>query len=103
MPLGKSQPLLLILALFEHVLNRWFIDHQVWLTVVAVDLDAIPVVPLDDPVDLFTITKHDHHGRARLHLLLIVEVFRVGLLRRSDRSCRSGRSRRSCAGIGEEL
>jgi len=52
-------------------------------TIFADHLDAGLVVPLDDAVHLFAVLQHDHHGRPRLHLLLIIEILRVGLLRRS--------------------
>src|SRR5258708_39386002 len=78
----RAGALPLVLPFFEHVLDRGFIDHQISIAVVAVHLDAIPVIPFDDAAPFFTVAQHDHHRSPRLHLLLIIEVLRIGLLRR---------------------
>src|SRR5713226_5181888 len=69
---------LLALAFLEHVLNGGLVDHQVG-GAAAVQLDAVLVVPLDIAVDFLAVTQHDNHGGLRLHLLLIVKIFGVGL------------------------
>src|SRR6476620_2217279 len=79
----KRRRLALVFAFFEHVLDGGFVNHQIRFAILAVHLDAIPVIPLDNAVNFFAVTQHDDHGRPRLHLLLIVEIFGVGLLRRS--------------------
>src|SRR3954451_12013066 len=61
-----------------HVLDRRFVNEKVGPGV-AGQLNAILVVPLDDAVDLFAIVQHDDHGSLGLHLLLIIEIFCVGL------------------------
>jgi len=48
-----------------------------------VNLDTILIVPLDDPVNFFSILKQDHHGRLAVHLADEVVIFRIGLLGRS--------------------
>jgi len=55
------------------------VDHQVG-GAAAVQLDAMFVVPLDIAVDFLAIAQHDDHRRLGLHLLLIIEIFGVGLL-----------------------
>jgi hypothetical protein len=67
-----------VFAVFEHVLDGGLVDHQI-RGAAPVQLDAILVVPLDITVDFFAVTQDDYHGGLRLHLLLIVEVFGVGL------------------------
>jgi hypothetical protein len=67
------------LAFLINVLNGGLVDHQIRLAV-SVHLDAIPVIPLDGPMNFLTITQHHHHRRLRLHLLLVIEIFRVGSL-----------------------
>ena len=104
---------LLPVALFVflvHVLNAGLIDQQIRLTI-AVHLQAILVVPLDDAVNLFIVLQHQDHRRLGLHLLLVVEILGVGLLwrrellRRSrdvpgDRRARGGRRFRGGDGLG---
>src|SRR5580700_8853334 len=70
----------LVFALFEHVLDRWLVDHQVGSAILADYLDARLVVPFDDATDFLAILQHDDHWCLRLHLLLVIEVFSVGLL-----------------------
>src|SRR5580700_10586745 len=74
--------LALVLAFFIHVLDGRLVDHQVGLAVFAIYLDAGPVVPLDDAAYFFAVTQNDHHLGARLHLLLVVKIFGIGLFRR---------------------
>src|SRR5580765_1125481 len=76
--------LLQVFSFLKHVLNRRLINHKVRLTVLAIDLDAIAVIPLDDSVDLLVIAQNDYHWSPRLHLLLIIEIFGVGLLWRGQ-------------------
>ena len=59
-----------------------FEDQQIGFRV-AVELDAIAVVPLDDPFHPFSVVEDQHHGRPVLHLFQVVEAFGVGLLRRT--------------------
>ncbi len=47
------------------------------------NLDTILIVPLDDPVNCFSILKQDHHGRLAVHLADEVVILRIGLLGRS--------------------
>src|ERR1700692_4172883 len=70
------------LVFLEHILNGGLVNHQVRPPIVTDDLDARLVVPLDDAMHFFAVAHPHDHGRSRLHLLLIVEIFRVGLLRR---------------------
>src|SRR5579864_2250098 len=79
---GLELRLLLIFTLFEHVLDRRLIDHQVRLPVITVHFNAVTVIPLDDAVNFLAVAENNHHGCPRLHLLLVVEIFGVGLLRR---------------------
>src|SRR5437867_3470065 len=69
------------LLLFVHVLDAVLHDHQV-RGAQPVHLDADPVVPLDDAAQLLAVLEHDHHRRAGVHLLEVVERLGVGLLRR---------------------
>src|SRR5579871_244200 len=94
----NSKLLLLILPLFKHVLDGRFIDHHIRFAAIAVHLDAVPVIPLNDAVNLFPVSQHDHHLRARLHLLLIVEILRVRLLRRR-RLLSAARSHRTLSAV----
>src|SRR5450432_1605698 len=80
MLLGRSK-LSAVLALFIHVLDRGLVNHQVG-GAAAVHLEAASVIPFDGSPNLFAIAKHNYHRRFRLHLLLIIEILRVGLLRR---------------------
>src|SRR5260370_36867972 len=75
----KSLPL--VLPFLKHVLDRRLVNHQIRVAILTVHLDAIPVIPFDDPAHFFPIAQNDHHRRSRLHLLLIIKVLRVGLLR----------------------
>ena len=68
-----------VLAFLEHVLDRGLVDHQVG-SAGTVELDAALVVPLDVAVDFLAVAQHYDHGGLGLHLLLVVEVFGVGLL-----------------------
>src|SRR5205823_10934565 len=78
----SREQLALILPFFEHVLNGRLVDHQVRLAVLAIHLDAITVIPLNDPAHFFAVAENDHHGGPRLHLLLIIKILGVGLFRR---------------------
>src|SRR5579872_877884 len=71
--------LVLVLTFFIHVFDGGFVDHEVRLAIFAVHLEAGLVVPLDVTVDFLTVSQHDNHGSARLHLLLVIKIFRVGL------------------------
>src|SRR4030088_2785995 len=70
---------LLVLAFLEHVLDGGLVDHQVG-GAAADQLDAVLVVPLDIAVDFLAVAQNDDHGSLRLHLLLIIKIFGVGLL-----------------------
>src|SRR5262249_19225783 len=63
-----------------HVFDRRLVDHQVGSDI-TVHLDAAFVIPLDDAVNLLAVTQDNNHRGLGLHLLLIVEIFGVGLLR----------------------
>jgi hypothetical protein len=80
-----------VLAFLKHVLNRGLVDHEVGGGV-AVQLDAVLVVPLDVAVDFLAVAQYDDHGGLRLHLLLIIEIFGVGLLAGRDLLGGSGRT-----------
>src|SRR5271157_3034851 len=67
-------------AFLVHVLDAGLVNEQVRCSG-AVHLQAVLVVPLDDAVDLLAIVQHQDHGRAGLHLLLVVEILGVRLLR----------------------
>src|SRR5579862_438818 len=69
-----------VLAFLIHVLDRGFVDHEVG-SAAAIHFEAALVVPLDHPADFLAIAEHDDHWSSGLHLLLIVEIFRVSLLR----------------------
>ena len=71
----------LVFILFVHVANAVFEDQQIGFCF-PVDLDAVSIIPLDDAAELLTIIQHHHHGSLVLHLLQIVEAFRIGLLLR---------------------
>src|SRR5437660_6761127 len=73
--------LLPALSLFIHVLDRRLIDHQIRCAD-AVYLDAGLVIPLDGSVDFFIVEHDDYHWSLRLHLLLKIEIFGIGLFRR---------------------
>lgn len=62
----------------EHKLDRMFEQEQV-RGVFPVELDAGLVVPLDPTRKLRTINEYDDHRCLVLHLLEVVEVFRVRL------------------------
>src|ERR1039458_2228204 len=81
---NSRRPLLpSVLVFLKHVLNRRLVNHQIRPALFADHLDAGFVVPLDEAVHFLAVLQHDHHGRPRLHLLLIIEILGVGLLRRS--------------------
>src|ERR1700726_3883522 len=61
-----------------HVLDVGLEDEEVG-SAVAVDLQASLVVPLDGAFQRLSILQHEDHGRLGLHLLHVVEIFRVGL------------------------
>src|SRR6185369_8114936 len=86
-----------LFAFFKHVLDAALVDHQVRAAGVAIQLDACPVVPLDDAVEFFSVVGHNDHRSFRLHLLLIVKIFRVCLLgwRSFLRRCSSCRRRQT--------
>src|SRR5579864_6266731 len=84
------------LALFVHIFDRGFVDHQIG-GAGAVHLDASAVVPLDHAMDLLTVGEHNDHGGLRLHLLLIIKILRVGLLRRRCLPCPIGAVRTAIA------
>ena len=69
-----------VFSLFVHVLYGRFVNQEIGLAISG-DFEAALVVPLDHAVNFLTVAEHDHHGRFRLHLLLVVEILRVGLLR----------------------
>src|ERR1039458_8170511 len=87
------------LPLFKHVLDRRLIDHQI-RRAAAVQLDAALVVPLDVAVDLLAIAQYHHHGSLGLHLLLIIEIFGVGLLGRGNFLAGSGRALAGLSAFG---
>ena len=58
--------LLQVFSFLKHVLNRRLINHKVRLTVLAIDLDAIAVIPLDDSVDLLVIAQNCPSGAIKL-------------------------------------
>ena len=68
-----------VLAGFEDVADAVFVDQHVGLAA-ATDLEAVSVVPLDRSVHFLAVLEDNDHGRARLHLLLEVEGFRMRLL-----------------------
>src|SRR5208282_2790509 len=78
-----------VLAFLEHVLDGRLVDHQVG-GAVAVQLDAMFVIPLDIAVDFLSVAQHDDHGSLGLHLFLIIKILGVGLLGRRDFLGRSG-------------
>src|SRR5579864_6809827 len=86
------------LALFIHVLNGRFVDHQVG-GAGAVHLDAGAVVPLDYAMDLLAVGEHNDHRRLRLHLLLVVKILRVSLLWRGCLPCPIGAVRTALAAL----
>src|SRR5215470_5383383 len=71
-PVGTRRPALVLLLGLVHVLDAVLHDHQV-RSPVPVDLDAGPVVPLDDAVQLLSVLEDDDHRRPGVHLLQIVE------------------------------
>ena len=64
-------------AQLVHVFDRRFVDQSLG---VPADLEALAVVPLDAPLDLFPVLKHNHHGGLRLNLLL--QIKELGMARR---------------------
>src|SRR5271154_2363729 len=68
-----------VFAFFIHVLDRGLVDHQVGRTG-AVHFEAALVIPLDYAVNFLAVAEHNDHRSSRLHLLLVVEIFRIGLL-----------------------
>src|SRR5215472_3790230 len=74
---------LAIFACFVHVADSRLVKQQVGSAVTA-QLDAIPVIPLDQTLHMLAVSQHDHDRSLALHLLLIVEVFGVSLVLRLD-------------------
>src|SRR5579872_2084353 len=66
-----------------HVLDVGFEDQQIRLAV-AIHLEATLVVPLNDALKRLPVLEHDSHLSFGLHLLQIIEVFRIGLVRRGS-------------------
>ncbi len=77
-PLPPPGPQFLFL---EHELDTVLEQQQV-RRIVAVEFDAVLVVPLD-PADKFSaVRQDDHHRGSTLHLLEVVITFRIGLFSR---------------------
>src|SRR5215468_4132492 len=70
-------------ARFVHVADSRLVKQQVG-SAVAGQLDAIPVVPLDQTLQMLAVFEHNNDRSFTLHLLLIVEVFGVSLVLRLD-------------------
>src|SRR6202165_4052895 len=87
--LAERRLLSLVLAFLEHVLDGGLVDHQVGRAG-AIQLDAVLVVPLDITVHFLPFAQNDGHGSLRLHLLLIIKIFGVGLLGRRGLLGRNG-------------
>src|SRR5687768_5521141 len=71
-----------LFRLLEQVLDRRLRDQEVG-PALAVDLQAVLVVPLDPAADFLTVGQDDDHRRLRRHLLQVVVALRVGLLGRN--------------------
>src|SRR6185503_1577058 len=65
---------------FVHVLYVMLKHEQVG-PLIAMELDAAAVVPLDAPSKLFAVLKHEDHRCAIIHLLLVIKTLGVGLFR----------------------
>src|SRR5262245_44689301 len=65
-----------VTLIFIHILNIMFENEQV-RAFITVQLDAVLIVPFDCPAQFLVIPQYKHHRRVRVHLLLIIEAFRV--------------------------
>src|SRR5262249_44690955 len=63
-------------AILVSVLND-ALEEQKIRAALAGQLNAVAVVPLDGALEDFAVVQNDGHGRARLHLLYPIEIFRV--------------------------
>jgi hypothetical protein len=66
------------LLVLVNVFQVRFEDQQVG-AVIAVDLEDIPVVPFDPALDGLAVAHERHDRRLFFHLLLVVEILRVGV------------------------
>src|SRR5208282_1974971 len=71
-----------VFTLFVQVPDAVLINEEIRAAVTR-ELDAIPVVPFDRAAKDFAVRQNHRDGRARLHLLHVIEIFRVRLLRGS--------------------
>src|SRR5436305_13843729 len=74
-------PAAIALVSLVHILDNTFENQKVRRRP-AIDLDRASIIPLDSSFDLFTIPEDDDHQRVRVNLFLVVEDFRVRLIRR---------------------
>src|ERR1051325_3332853 len=65
-----------LLLLLEEVLDAVLLDQQV-RGALAIDLQAVAVVPLDAAADFLAIRHDDDHRRPGVHLLDVVEALGV--------------------------
>ena len=65
-------------AVLEDVEDRVLVDQEVGETE-AVDLQALLVIPLQGALNLFAVDENEYQGCSGVHLLEVVEVFRMGL------------------------
>src|ERR1051326_4723878 len=79
---ARSCGLGLAFAGLVDIADRRFIDQQS-RSAVAVQLDAVAVIPLDASLHLFAVFHHHYHGGLTLDLLLVIVIFSMGLLRRA--------------------
>src|SRR6266545_2184489 len=65
-----------------HILDVMFENEQV-RAFVAVQFDAVFIVPFDCAAQFLIVPQYEDHRSVRVHLLLIIEALRVGLLGRN--------------------
>jgi hypothetical protein len=83
---GKTLSFLVVLSIVErifvNVFDAFFVDQKV-RCIIAVNLNAIPVIPFNDAVNFFTICQEDHHRSLVIHLPNEIVILSICLIRRS--------------------
>ena len=80
-PLSNWLEMLAILLIFIHVLDVMLQDQKIG-AFIAMQLDAVLVIPLDDAEYFLIVLKDNDHRSMSIHLLFVVEAFSVRLFGR---------------------
>ena len=88
---GWYEELLFVLPflILVEILDVVFEDQKGW-AILTMQFEAAFVIPFDNAVQFLAVLEHNHHGRVRIHLLLVIKALGVGLLRRDALALRRG-------------